>query len=131
MRIAGIQYACVESKQDNIFGPKSFLLLKDKRFRRQRKQRRVRNRVRGSVERPRLAVFKSLRYIYAQLIDDQTGHTLAQANSREAGVGEGGAANIGAAKSVGETLALRAIDLGIKQVVFEGTDEQTCGIGNS
>ena len=93
--------------------------IKDKRFRRQRKQRRVRNRVRGSVERPRLAVFKSLRYIYAQLIDDQTGHTLAQANSREAGVGEGGAGNIGAAKSVGETLALRAIDLGIKQVVFD------------
>ena len=93
--------------------------IKDKRFRRQRTQRRVRNRLRGSVERPRLAVFKSLRYIYAQLIDDQSGHTLAQANSREAGIGEGGAENIAAAKSVGEALALRAIDLGIKQVVFD------------
>ncbi len=93
--------------------------IRDKRFRRQRTQRRVRNRVRGSVERPRLAVFKSLRYIYAQLIDDQTGQTLAQANSREAALGEGSAGNIAAAKSVGETLALRAIDLGIKRVVFD------------
>ena len=93
--------------------------IKDKRFRRQRTQRRVRNRLRGSVERPRLAVFKSLRYIYAQLIDDQSGHTLAQTNSREAGIGEVGAGNIAAAKSVGEALALRAIDLGIKQVVFD------------
>ena len=74
--------------------------------------------MRGSVERPRLAVFKSLRYIYAQLIDDQSGHTLAQANSREAGIVEVGAGNIAAAKSGGEALALRAIDLGIKQVVL-------------
>ncbi len=67
--------------------------IRDKRFRRQRTQLRVRNRVRGSGERPRLAVFRSLRYIYAQLIDDQTGHTLAQANSREADVAEGSAGN--------------------------------------
>ena len=93
--------------------------IKDKRARRARTQRRIRNRVRGSAERPRLAVFKSLRYIYAQLIDDGTGRTLTQANSREAASGDAGTGNVAAAKSVGEKLAERALEQGIKQVVFD------------
>ena len=96
--------------------------VQDKRFRRQRTHRRLRNRIKGSAERPRLAVFKSLRYVYAQLINDQAGTTLAQANSRESSILdklEKGAGNAAAAKSVGETLAERALDLGIKQVVFD------------
>ena len=96
--------------------------IQDKRFRRRRTQRRVRNRIQGNAQRPRLAVFKSLRYVYAQLIDDQTGTTLAQANSRESQILDQlkeGAGSAVAAKSVGETLAERAADLGIKQVVFD------------
>jgi large subunit ribosomal protein L18 len=57
---------------------------RQKRERRLRAHRRVRRKVRGSAERPRLAVFKSLRYVYAQLIDDDAGVTLVSANSMEA-----------------------------------------------
>ena len=90
-----------------------------KRERRSRAHRRVRNRVAGSEERPRLAVFKSLRYIYAQVIDDVKGVTLAQANSREAGIQKGGPKNLDAAKLVGEAVAERAMEKGIRQVVFD------------
>lgn len=96
--------------------------IKDKMFRRRRTQRRLRNRLRGSADRPRLAVFKSRRYVYAQLIDDQAGRTLAQANSLEEGVRSGlekGGCNVAAAKSVGAALAERALGLGIKTVVFD------------
>ncbi len=93
----------------------------DKRMRRQRTQRRIRNRLRGSAERPRLAVYKSLRYIYAQIIDDQSGNTLAQASSREKGLikAGSGACNRDAARTVGETLAERAKEKGIDAVVFD------------
>ncbi len=57
--------------------------IQTKRMRRQRAHLRLRNRVQGTLARPRLAVFKSLRYIYAQVIDDQNGRTLAQASSAE------------------------------------------------
>lgn len=93
----------------------------DKRMRRQRTQRRIRNRLRGSAERPRLAVYKSLRYIYAQIIDDQSGNTLAQASSREKGMIKpgAGACNRDAARTVGEALAERAKEKGIDTVVFD------------
>ena len=93
----------------------------DKRMRRQRTQRRIRNRLRGSAARPRLAVYKSLRYIYAQIIDDQSGNTLAQASSREKGLikAGAGACNRDAARTVGETLAERAKEKGIDTVVFD------------
>ena len=90
--------------------------------RRRRTRYRIRRKVRGTTERPRLAVHKSLRYIYAQLIDDSTGSTIAQASSVESGVRsrlEGGAATKQAAKVVGETLAERALEKGLKQVVFD------------
>ncbi len=96
--------------------------IKAKRMRRARAHRRLRNRVQGSPERPRLAVFKSLRYIYAQVIDDASGRTLAQASSAEAELQkglEGSAGNIEAARRVGESIAERAKAEGVEQVVFD------------
>jgi len=93
-----------------------------KRIRRKRAHARIRNRVSGTAERPRLAVFKSGRYVYAQLIDDQNGSTLAQANSKESDLLskiEGGAASRAAARLIGETIAERAKDRGIERCVFD------------
>ena len=93
-----------------------------KRTRRRRAHARVRARVSGTSARPRLAVFKSGRYVYAQLIDDVNGATLAQANSREADLRagiEGGAGSKAAARAVGETIAERAKEQGIAKCVFD------------
>ena len=94
----------------------------DKRYRRERAHKRLRQRVVGTAERPRLAVFKSERYVYAQVIDDDQGRTLASAASLEPelkGRLAGTGADRNAAKAVGETLAERAIAKGIKKVVFD------------
>ena len=93
-----------------------------KRARRARVHRRIRSRLKGSVERPRLCVTKSLRYIYAQVIDDRSGRTLAQANSLEKGLREslnGACGNKQAAQAVGEKVAERSLEQGIKTVVFD------------
>jgi large subunit ribosomal protein L18 len=91
-----------------------------KKARRTRAHRRVRSRVVGSSERPRLAVFKSLRFTYAQVIDDSTGRTLAQANSAEADLrGDHSPSSKEAAKAVGKTLAARVKEAGIGRVVFD------------
>ena len=81
----------------------------------------MRNRIQGTPERPRLSVFKSLRYIYAQVIDDANGRTLAQASSREAelGAAAGSACNVESARRVGEAVAERAKAQGIATVVFD------------
>ncbi len=81
--------------------------------------KRIRQRVAGSPERPRLAVFRSLKHISAQVIDDRAGHTLASASSSEkkAGVASGG--NVAGAKDVGRLLAERAKEKGITKVVFD------------
>lgn len=95
---------------------------KTKRVRRERAHMRIRRKVWGTAERPRLSVFKSSRYIYAQLINDDAGHTLAQASSREAAIAkkaEGGAGTRSAAKLVGETVAERAKKSGVDKVVFD------------
>ena len=88
---------------------------------RERIHRRIRRKVVGSAERPRLAVRKSLRFIYAQLIDDAAGATLAQANSREAAIlGSGkSAGSKKAAVAVGARIAERAKEKGISAVVFD------------
>ena len=80
---------------------------------------RIRLKVRGSEERPRLAVFRSLKHIYAQVIDDRKGHTVASASSGEkkAGVGSGG--NLAGAKEIGKLIAERAQAKGVKKVVFD------------
>jgi large subunit ribosomal protein L18 len=80
---------------------------------------RIRKKVRGSADRPRLAVFRSLNHIYAQLIDDDSGKTLATASTTEKALGVASGGNIAAAKQVGKTLAERAQAAGISTVVFD------------
>ena len=101
-------------------------LVQRKRERRERAHQRVRTRVRGTSERPRLSVYKSLRFIYAQVIDDERGVTLAQANSadpdirqRLTGASSNSGSNKDAAKLVGEAVAERAKAKGIEKVVFD------------
>ena len=80
--------------------------------------KRIRQRVAGSEVRPRLAVFRSLGHIYAQVIDDQVGRTLVAAASTEKDLrGKGG--NVDGAKLIGQTVAQRAKEKGIKSVVFD------------
>lgn len=88
---------------------------------RQKVRVRIRTKVKGSAERPRLSVFKSGRHIYAQVIDDGTGKTLAHASSLDAGLKKEGAAgaNVGSAKRVGELVARRAKEKGVAKVVFD------------
>jgi large subunit ribosomal protein L18 len=82
-----------------------------------RKQHRVRNRVRGTAERPRLSVFRSSMHIYAQVIDDVAGKTLAAATSAGKGAGYGG--NVKAAATVGTKLAEAAKAAGVTKVCFD------------
>lgn len=94
----------------------------EKRRRRVRAHQRSRQRLAGTPDCPRLNVFKSERYVYAQVIDDERGHTLAAAASMEEALrnGEaGGAASRAAARRVGEAIAERAIAKGIRRVVFD------------
>lgn len=92
--------------------------------RRRRIQLRQRKRIAGSTERPRLSVFRSVTHIYAQVIDDLTGKTLASASSTEASVkaafekGVTGG-NLKGAEAIGEIIAKRSIEKGIKRVVFD------------
>jgi len=79
---------------------------------------RIRRKVNGTADRPRLAVFRSLKYIYAQVIDDASGKTIASASSREKDSGAKGA-NAAAAKAVGALIAKKAKDKGITEVVFD------------
>jgi large subunit ribosomal protein L18 len=93
-----------------------------KRARRERAHLRLRARISGTAERPRLSVFKSSRYIYAQIIDDTTGTTLAAASSLESGLRDrltDGTGNKAAAKVVGEAVAERAKEKGVAKVVFD------------
>lgn len=78
---------------------------------------RVRKKVSGTSERPRLAVYRSLKHISAQVIDDTTGHTLCSASSLEKGLKTKG--NVEGAKAVGQALADRAKEKGIANVVFD------------
>jgi large subunit ribosomal protein L18 len=85
---------------------------------RDRIHKRIRSRVAGTQERPRLAVFRSVNHIYAQVIDDQQGHTLVSAGSVEKDLsGKGG--NVEGAKMIGKAVAQRAKEKGITKVVFD------------
>ena len=79
---------------------------------------RIRRKVSGTAERPRLAVFRSLKSIYAQVIDDANGRTIISASSLEKEAGAKGS-NAAAAKAVGALIAKKAQDNGIKRVVFD------------
>lgn len=95
--------------------------IKDRKQRRARVRRRYRNTVRGTTARPRLAVFRSLRHVYAQVIDDEAGTTLVAASSQEKDVA-GSASHCGnaeAAKLVGKAIAERAKEKGFEVVVFD------------
>ena len=81
--------------------------------------RRIRRKVRGTTARPRLAVYRSLNHIYAQVIDDETAKTLASASTTEKTLRTKTGGNIDAAKRVGQAIAERALAAGIEQVVFD------------
>ncbi len=87
-----------------------------------RRKRRVRKKIRGTAERPRLCVFRSARHIYAEIIDDTSAHTLAEASSLSGEmrqeIGTKGGNKEGAAM-VGASIAERALKKGIKKVVFD------------
>ncbi|MBC8043578.1 MAG: 50S ribosomal protein L18 [Rhizobacter sp.] len=93
--------------------------IKSKTERRTRTKHHIRKRVEGTAVKPRLSVFRSLRFIYAQLIDDETGKTIVAATSE----GKKSASITGkksdVSKEVGKTLAEKAIASGVKQVVFD------------
>lgn len=94
----------------------------EKRFRHRRARLRIRSKVRGTEERPRLCIHKSLRYVYAQVVNDLTGQTLVQASSMESEIRgglEGGAKTKAAARLVGAKVAERAKAKGIEKVVFD------------
>jgi large subunit ribosomal protein L18 len=85
---------------------------------RERRHRRVRKKVRGTAERPRLAVFRSNKHIYAQLIDDVAGVTIASASTAEKGL-TGSGATVVAASAVGKRIGERAAAAGITTAVFD------------
>jgi len=93
----------------------------DKRNAREKRHQRVRNKIIGTQERPRMSVYRSLKHIYVQLINDLSGHTLVSASSLDPAVIDliksGG--NKKAAKVVGELVAERALEQNIKTVVFD------------
>lgn len=93
-----------------------------KRLRRQRRKRHVRKRVTGTADRPRLTVFRSNKNLYAQIIDDTVGRTLASVSSLEATLRKAlpkGGGNRSAAQVVGAAVATEAIKAGVKKVVFD------------
>jgi len=98
--------------------------IKTKDDRRQRIRYRIRRRVSGTVERPRLTIFRSVSHMYVQVVDDASGKTIASASTVEPSVkgalakkASGG--NVEGAKAIGKTIAERLIEKGVKRVVFD------------
>ena len=94
---------------------------KERRVARKKRQARVRKKVTGSIERPRLCVFRSSKHIYAQIVEDVTGKTLVAASTIAKGTEDSVkySGNVEAAKVVGKQLAEKALAKDIKQVVFD------------
>ena len=90
-----------------------------KNVRRKRRQAGVRKHVRGTAERPRLSVSRSLNHMYVQVIDDLSGRTIASASTRDKGVASGATGNVAAAEAVGKSIATKAKDAGVSKVVFD------------
>ena len=90
----------------------------DTRTQRVKRHKRIRGKISGTAQRPRLSVFRSEKHIYAQLIDDAAGRTLVSASSVEKDFG-GSGSNKEAARKVGKTVAERAVKAGIEEVVFD------------
>lgn len=93
----------------------------DRNLKRIKRHLRIRKKVKGTPEKPRLAVFKSEKHIYAQIIDDTKGHTLVSASTLDKELRQrlSKTYNVEAAKEVGRLIAQRALSLGIKTVVFD------------
>lgn len=91
----------------------------DKNATRKKRHARVRSKLSGTAARPRLNVFRSSKHIYAQLIDDVNGVTLASASTLDKEIGLESTSNVDAAVKVGELVAKRAVEKGIKAVVFD------------
>ena len=91
----------------------------DKNEKRQKRHFRSRKNIIGTAEKPRLNVYRSLSNIYAQIINDVTGETLVSASTVEKDIKENYGGNIEAAKAVGEAIAKKALEKGIKVVVFD------------
>ncbi len=93
----------------------------EKQVKRQKRHARVRKHISGTPERPRLCVFRSARHMYAQVIDDTTGHTLAAASTLDKDIKAEAAygGNKAAARLVGESVAKKALDKGIEEVAFD------------
>ena len=98
--------------------------IKTREDRRDRIKYRIRKRVRGVGERPRLTVFRSVAHIYVQVIDDMTGQTIASASSVEPSVrsgfaGQAKGGNVAGAQAIGKAIATRLLDKGVTRVVFD------------
>jgi large subunit ribosomal protein L18 len=92
-----------------------------RRFRRKRSHVRLRKKIQGSADCPRLCVYRSTNHIYAQAVDDASAHTIAQASSLDKGYRSGsqGGGNVAAAKEIGKLIAERLKEKGIETVVFD------------
>ena len=98
--------------------------IKGKEDRRDRIKHRIRKRVQGTDDRPRLTVFRSLSHIYVQVVDDARGNTIASASTVEPAVGgalptKATGGNMAGAKAIGKTIAERLLEKGVKRVVFD------------
>jgi large subunit ribosomal protein L18 len=94
----------------------------NRKARRERRHQRARRKIVGTLDRPRLCVFTSLKHIYAQIIDDYAQHTLVAAGTLEKQISEqcnGSTANLAAAQAVGKAIGERALARGIERVVFD------------
>ena len=94
------------------FAEKNTVALRDRR------RLRIRRKIQGTARRPRVSVFRSNKHIYAQIIDDDLGHTITQATSRNLGI-KGSCKTVEVAKQVGKTLAESAREAGVEAVVFD------------
>ncbi len=91
----------------------------NKENRRKRIHYRVRNKIKGTVERPRISVYRSNKEIYCQLVDDNNGHTIVAASSRDAALRGSAGTKVEIAKLVGKALAEKAIAANVSAVVFD------------
>jgi large subunit ribosomal protein L18 len=100
-------------------GVTSVITKLDKNASRKKRHARVRSKISGTALRPRLNVFRSNKYIYAQLIDDTNGVTLVSASSMEKDFEGNSTGNLEAAAKIGETIAKRAVEQGLTSIVFD------------
>jgi len=118
----GSGFALSQENQARLaLGDKVMPGVKDARAARKRRHMRVRKKIRGTAERPRLCVFRSLNHVYAQVVDDNLGHTLVSASTLEREVRSDveGKVKAEAAQLVGKLVAERAVEKGITKVVFD------------